>query len=86
MELEQIPNYKERVTFVCTDSNKFLKSNIKVSSKLYYNSQAIKKIKRKIKDYPAYFVTSYPSLVDVNLSTYLKIPIFTGNLIEMLSI
>ncbi len=86
MELEEIPNYKERVSFIEVDPQLSFTSRLNVSTKLYYNSKAIRKLKKKIKDFAAYFVISYPSLVDVKLSAYLSIPILGGNLIKLLEL
>jgi hypothetical protein len=49
------------------------------SQKLYFNSKALRKLKRKIEGVPAYFVTNYPSEIDIKLSVYLGVPIYTGN-------
>ena len=86
MELEEIPNYKERVTFTEVDPHLNFTPKLNVSTKLYYNSKTLRKLKKKIKDFPAYLVISYPSLVDVKLSTYLNIPILGGNLIKLLQL
>jgi hypothetical protein len=86
MELEEIPNYKERVSFIEVDPQVNFTSRLNVSTKLYYNSKAIRKLKKKIKDFAAYFVISYPSLVDIKLSAYLNIPILGGNLIKLLDL
>lgn len=51
-----------------------------ISHKLYYNSEAIKKLKKKVKDAPAYFLISYPLEVNIKISAYLNIPILSGNL------
>ena len=84
MELEEIPNYKDRVTFIEVDPHAIFTHKINLSTKLYYNSKTIRKLKKKIKEFPAYFIISYPSLVDIKLSTYLKIPILGGNLLKLL--
>lgn len=86
MELEEIPNYKERVSFIEVDPQLDFTSRLNVSSKLYYNSKAIRKLKKKIKDFPTYLVISYPSLVDVKLSAYLNLPILGGNLIKLIQL
>jgi hypothetical protein len=86
MELEEIPNYKERVTFIEVDPQLNFSAKLSVSTKLYYNSKALRKLKKKIKDIPAYFVISYPSLVDVKLSAYLSIPILGGNLNKLMEL
>jgi len=38
MELEEIPNFKDRVTFIEVDPNNIFKHNMDLSTKLYYNS------------------------------------------------
>jgi hypothetical protein len=86
MELEEIPNYKERVTFLEVDPSMNFTHRINISTKLYYNSKIMRRLKKKIKDFNAYFIISYPSAVDIKLSTYLNIPIFCGNLIKLLEI
>jgi len=59
-----------------------LYANIKdISTKLYYNSKVLRKLKKKIKEAAAYMVVSYPNYTDVKLSAFLNIPIFGGNLI-----
>ena len=83
MELEEIPNYKERVLFMEVDPTHFFKQpNITLSNKYYYNSKLIRKIRKKIKDVPAYLVISYPTPTDITLSTYLNLPILGGNLLK----
>ncbi len=86
MELEEIPNYKERVSFIEVDPHGIFTHKINLSTKLYYNSKTIRRLKKKIKDFPAYFVISYPSHIDIKLSTYFKIPILGGNLIQLLEV
>jgi hypothetical protein len=86
MELEEIPNYKERVTFIEVDPSFCFKQRLSISAKLYYNSPIIRKLKKKLKDFASYFVISYPSLVDIKLSVYLNIPIFGGDLHSVLQI
>ncbi len=49
------------------------------SQKLYFNSKALRKLKNKIEGVPAYFVINYPSEVDIKLSVFLGIPIYSGN-------
>lgn len=65
MELEEIPNYKDRVSFIEVDPSMNFKHKINISTKLYYNSRALRILKKKIKDIPSYFVISYPSHVDI---------------------
>jgi IQ domain-containing protein H len=38
MELEEIPNYKERVWFLEVDPRRMFKNSISLTDKLYYNS------------------------------------------------
>jgi hypothetical protein len=38
MELEEIPNFRDRVTFIQVDPNYIYKQNMSLSTKLYYNS------------------------------------------------
>lgn len=64
----------------------YFTNKINISTKLYYNSKTIRRLKKKIKDFSAYFVTSYPSLVDVKLSAYMNIPILGGNLLKTLEL
>jgi hypothetical protein len=59
-------------------------TKLNVSTKLYYNSNVIRKLKKKIKDFASYFVISYPTAVDVKLSAYLNIPILGGNIVKLL--
>jgi hypothetical protein len=47
------------------DPQNCLQTQMGVSSKLYFNSKSLRKLKKKIKDYPAYFMVSYPSKIDV---------------------
>ena len=84
MELEEIPNYKDRVIFMEVDPKKRFIGNHDISHKLYYNSEIIRKIKRRVKDAPAYFHISYPNALNAKLSAYLNIPILSGNLHETL--
>lgn len=79
MELEEIPNYRERVTFLTLED--LFHSSMPLAGRLYYNTSAIKSLKKKIQDYNAYFSISYPSKIDILLSTFLKVPIFAGNLL-----
>ncbi len=65
MELEEIPNYKDRVTFIEADPLNLFGVKMGVSSKLYFNSKSLRKLKKKIRDYPAYFMVSYPSQIDI---------------------
>lgn len=64
MELEDIENYNERVTFLeledITSSIK-LPESVNCSQKLYFNSKALRKLKKKVDGVPAYFVTNYPT-------------------------
>lgn len=62
------------------DPDHRLPSNLTASAKLFYNSRSLRKLQRKIKGVPSYLVSSYPSEIDINLSVFLKIPIFSGNL------
>ena len=50
------------------------------SERLYYDSRLIRDLKRKIADNNAYFRISYPSKTDIQMATYLNIPILSGNL------
>lgn len=86
MELEEIPNFKDRVTFIEVDPNNLFSPNMALSTKLYYNSKVLRKLKKKIKDVPSYLVISYPSLVDVKLAAYLNVPVLGGNLIDTLKL
>lgn len=49
MELEEIPNYKERVTFLEADPEKQFKHSLTLTAKLYFNSKVLRKLKKKIK-------------------------------------
>ena len=56
--------YNDRVTFLELEdlkSSVTLPSFLNTSAKLYYNSKALRKLKRKILGCPAYFVTNYPN-------------------------
>lgn len=87
MELEEIELYNDRVTFLELEDLKLtdyaLPKNLNTSSRLFYNSKALRKLMRKIQSVPAYFVTSYPSEVDINLAVHLSIPILSGNFIKI---
>lgn len=82
MELEEIQNYSDRVTFLelqdITSKIK-LPSQLNASQKLYFNSKALRKLSRKVEGADAYFVINYPTQIDIKLSVYLGIPIFSGN-------
>lgn len=86
MELEEIPNYKERVSFIEVDPKNIYPTTLPLTSKLYYNSSVLRKLSKRVKEHPAYFVSSYPTTVDAKLSVFTKIPILSGNLIELLKI
>lgn len=82
MELEEIDNYSERVTFLELEditSKVKLPPSMNSSQKLYFNSKALRKLKNKVEGVPAYFVTNYPSEVDIKLSVFLGIPIYSGD-------
>ena len=55
-----------------------------MSQKLYFNSEVLRKLKRRVKDAPAYFLVSYPTEINIKLSAFLKIPILSGHLRETL--
>ena len=80
MELEEIPNYKERISFIEVDPHRNFRGKMSLSHKLYFNSQVIRKVKRKIRDAPAYFVVSYPREINIKIAAYFKIPVMGGNL------
>ena len=64
MELEEIDDYHERVTFLELNSpeNRInLPSNLNSSAKLYYNTKVLKKLKKKIGATPTYLVINQPS-------------------------
>ena len=82
MELEEIENYSERVTFLELEditSKIKLPPSMNTSQKLYFNSKALRKLTRKVQGVPAYFVTNYPSEIDIKLSVHLGIPIYSGD-------
>ena len=83
MELEEIPNYKERVSFIEVDPRNIYCQRFDLSRILYYSSQTLRKIKKRIKSTPAYFVISYPNPSDYQLSEYMGIPIKGGNILDI---
>lgn len=58
MELEDISSFKDRVLFMEVDHENVLPDCLSTSSKLYYNSKALRKLQRRIKGVPSYFVIS----------------------------
>lgn len=80
MELEEIEGYKDKVLFMEVDPDSRLPQNLHTSAKLFYNSKSLRKLQRKIKGVPSYFVISYPSEVDVKMSVFMGVPIYSGNI------
>lgn len=56
-----------------------LPPSMNTSQRLYFNSKALRKLRRKIENVPAYFVTNYPSEIDIKLSVHLGVPIYSGD-------
>lgn len=82
MELEEIDDYHERVTFLELNSseNKInLPQHLNTSSKLYYNTKVLRKLKKKIATSPAYLVINQPTEIDIRLSVFLGVPIYSGS-------
>ena len=87
MELEEIPNFHERVTFLNVGRyGVFADKKLTCSERLYYDSKLVREIKRRIGSNSAYFRISYPTFTDVSMATYLGIPILTGDLIKLFEV
>jgi hypothetical protein len=87
MELEEIPNFRDRVTFLNVNNHSsFSSDNFTASQKLYYDSKLVRQIKSLIGHSRAYFRISYPSYTDIRMSAFFQIPIFTGDLLKLMPI
>jgi hypothetical protein len=73
-----VTNFKERITFLESDPRNFYHNRFENSKKLYYGSEALRKISHLVGHSPAYLITSYPIKEDCMLSLYLKIPILAN--------
>lgn len=88
MELEEIPNFRERVTFLHFSKHYsvFGGNRFNTSQKLYYDSKLMREVKRKIDGCLAYFRISYPTVTDINMAVHSEIPILTGDLSKLIQV
>lgn len=78
LELGEVTNYRDRITFVESDPRNFYRHRFENSKKLYYSTEPLRKIRQIVGSCPAYLVTSYPLEEDCMLALYLKMPLLSN--------
>lgn len=79
LELNGVADYKDRLHFIWPDNFMQFPNHTSVSRLVMYSPKALKRIKLLIKNKITILVPGYPSNDDVLLSSYLDVPIYSGD-------
>lgn len=79
IELGDVQSFKDRLFFIKPENCDRFPSHFSLSKKLLYSPEALKRIKKLIKNRASYIVPGYPSNDDIKLATELNIPIMGGD-------
>lgn len=79
MELGGVTNFMDRLWIITPENQSLFPSHFSVSRTLLYSPKALKQITDIISAKKAYIVPAIPSIDDVQLASRLRIPLLSGN-------